>query len=208
MVVGVFVEHVDSRQDFKGNDEYIEGCGSHGDSVKSFYTEHVELVSDTDESEKQSFGDYSDCSEKLHDSDFDTDDNIFYQNIDMDVEWGALDIEQVNLIAQDLVPQKHAEHMVSKTQCNKAYPYVFNPEVDMDDPKFHIGLCFTSTDIFRKAIDKSNQEGLKRQLDEPPAGVEPLSSCKFSSKDDFRVNPITLDMRCNFIVDMDAKVEV
>ncbi|KAL3849414.1 hypothetical protein ACJIZ3_011296 [Penstemon smallii] len=123
----------------------------------------VDSLMDTNDSggsDGQSVGDDSHHSDFLVDSEFESDDDrLFDDNVDSDVEWGGLSKSSEQNKEQDrrrctrkfqseLPPEKNN----SKDQfIHNGYP-VFNPKLDMDDPKFQVGLCFPNTDSFRLAV--------------------------------------------------------
>ncbi|PKI34156.1 hypothetical protein CRG98_045435 [Punica granatum] len=180
-VVGIFIEHqkVDSNisegaSDLKGchasfSESYeptaaeeinlgIDASDLHEEPLRNMTMDEIEDVvldnNDSGEDDEASIGDDSEYSEELVDSDWEqTDDVGFMNNIDFEVEWVGLDSQSV----EREMKGKNAMRVYEKIdQENTKATYngykVFNPKLDMDDPKFEVELCFTDTDILRAAI--------------------------------------------------------
>ncbi|XP_012852538.1 PREDICTED: uncharacterized protein LOC105972143 [Erythranthe guttata] len=165
-VVGVFVEHVkvDELVSDDGDGYDIEE-GNFGDDIDNeepiYADDYNEMETNTgrettdvsagcESDVEQSFGEDTDYSDRLHDSEYDD--------------------------GQSASASKH----------NDAYPLLFNPEADMDDPKFVVGLCFASTDIFRAAV---RRHSMKHGRD-----------VTFKKNDPDRVRVICKDENCEWMV--------
>ncbi|PKI44974.1 hypothetical protein CRG98_034613 [Punica granatum] len=122
--------------------------------IVRFYDSNRDSDNHGGEDDEASIGDDSENSKELVDSDWEqTDDLDFMNNIDFEAEWVGLDSQSV----EREMKGKNAMRVYEKiNQENTKATYdgykVFNPKLDMDDPKFEIELCFTDTNILRAAI--------------------------------------------------------
>lgn len=118
-------------------------------------------LNDSGGSDVQSVGQDSEHSDYLVDSEFyESDDDFNYdQHVDFDAEWGGL--RENTSEALELRKSRRTNAVVDVSEgttkpkksqfTHNKFP-VFNPNVDMVDPQFELGLCFFDAATFRSDV--------------------------------------------------------
>ncbi|KAL0409367.1 UNVERIFIED_CONTAM: hypothetical protein Sradi_1871100 [Sesamum radiatum] len=106
----------------------------------------------SDDGDEQSVGEDSDFSDRLVDSEFELsdDDILFESNIDPDVEWRGLHFN--NSINVEQETSELGSQFSDGTQSTHHGHPIFNKRMDVEDPKFELGMCFSDTATLRQAI--------------------------------------------------------
>ncbi|KAK4380803.1 hypothetical protein Sango_3029000 [Sesamum angolense] len=154
-MVGVFVEKQKVNKNLIENEsvgkpEHIDN--NEGEEEHSVEQPSIDNKQSSDDGHEQSVGEDSDFSDRLVDSEFElsNDDIIFDSNIDPDSEWRGFHFN--NSINVEQETSELGSQFSDGTQSTHHGHPIFNKRMDVENPKFELGMCFSDTATLRQAI--------------------------------------------------------